>query len=110
MALERKFKAANNDNRLAILGVQVSFRLPVQWRISELFCDLPVLSRGLACSGLTLLMLTIGCLIAPAMQHRLVEGGQGTERVLVLTTVFAGLALVLLSVALAFDLFVAVGG
>ena len=76
----------------------------------ELFCDLPVLSRGLACSGLTLLMLTIGCLIAPAMQHRLVEGSQGTERVLVLTTVFAGLALVPLSVALAFDLFVAVGG
>jgi hypothetical protein len=44
------------------------------------------------------------------MQHRLVKGGQSMERVLVLTTVFAGLALVPLSVVLAFDLFVAVGG
>src|SRR5262249_42732993 len=33
----------------------------------ELFCELPVLSSGLAFSGLPLLMLTIGCLIARAM-------------------------------------------
>jgi hypothetical protein len=43
------------------------------------------------------------------MQHRIVEGGQDTSRILVLTTIFGGLALVPLSVALGFDLFIAVG-
>ncbi len=109
MAFERKFKLAINDNRLVILGAQVLFGFQFNGVFQEMFRELPALSRGLACSGLTLLMLTIGCLIAPSMQHRIVESGQDTERVLVMITLFAGLALVPLSMALAFDLFVAVG-
>jgi len=109
MTFERKFKLAINDSRLVILGAQVLFGFQFNGVFQELFRELPALSRGLACSGLILLMLTIGCLIAPSMQHRVVERGQDTERVLGMITVFAGLALVPLSVALAFDLFVAVG-
>jgi len=84
MTFERKFKLAINDSRLVILGAQVLFGFQFNGVFQEMFRELPAVSRGLACSGLTLLMLTIGCLIAPSMQHRVVERGQDTERVLVM--------------------------
>lgn len=109
MPLERKLKSAINDNRLLILGAQVLFGFQFDGMFQELFNDLPRVSRLLACAGLSLLMLAIGLLITPAMQHRIVEGGQDTSRILVLTTIFGGLALVPLSIALAFDFFIAIG-
>src|SRR5262249_44895515 len=108
MPLERKLKSAISDNRLLILGAQVLFGFQFDGMFQALFSDLPRVSRLLACAGLSLLMLSIGFLITPAMQHRIVEGGQDTSRILVLTTIFGGLALVPLSVALGFDLFIAV--
>lgn len=74
----------------------------------ELFVDLPYPSRVLEACGLTLLMISIAFLVAPSMHHRLVEGGQDNARVLRLATDFAGLALLPLTFALAFDMFVAV--
>lgn len=53
-------------------------------------------------------MVSIAFLVAPSMYHRLVEGGLDNVRVLKLTTDFAGIALLPLTFALAFDMFVAV--
>jgi hypothetical protein len=41
------------------------------------------------------------------MQHRIVEGGQNSPRILKIATVFAGLALLPVAIALAFDMYVA---
>jgi hypothetical protein len=58
--------------------------------------------------GLTLLMVSIAFLVAPSMHHRIVEGGRDSARVLKLATDFAGFALLPLTFALAFDMFVTV--
>jgi hypothetical protein len=52
-------------------------------------------------------MLSVAFLIAPSMEHQIVERGQDHPRVLKLATLFAGCALLPLSVALAFDVYVA---
>lgn len=109
MALERKLKIAINDNRLLMLGAQVLFGFQFDGIFQELFIELPYRDRVLVCSGLTLLMVTIAFLIAPSMQHRIVEGGQDSPRVLTAATQFGGWALLPFAIALAFDMFVAVG-
>jgi Family of unknown function (DUF6328) len=108
MDLQKKLKLALDENRLFILGTQVLFGFQFNGVFQELFVELPYASRLLQSSGLTLLMSSIAFLIAPSMHHRIVEGGQDNARVLSLATDFAVLALLPLSLTLAFDMFVAV--
>ena len=56
---------------------------------------------------MTLLTLAIALLIAPSMEHRIVERGQDSPRVLALATLFVGIALLPVAIALALDIFVA---
>ena len=107
MALARKLKIALDESRLLILGAQVLFGFQFNGIFQELFDELPRLSRALAAAGLTLLMATIGLLVAPSMQHRIAERGQDSPRVLAVATIFAAWALLPLSIALAFDVFIA---
>jgi hypothetical protein len=109
MKLDEKLKTALNENRLLILGTQVLFGFQFNGIFQEQFEQLTPLARGLECSGLTLLMLTVAFLIAPSMEHRIVERGQNSSRILDSAAVFAGWALLPLSVALAFDMYVAMG-
>jgi Family of unknown function (DUF6328) len=82
MTLERKLKIALDESRLLILGAQVLFGFQFNGIFQELFDELPWLSRAFAAAGLTLLMATIGLLVAPSMQHRIAERGQDSPRVL----------------------------
>jgi uncharacterized protein DUF6328 len=107
MKLEEKIKTALNENRLLILGTQVLFGFQFNGIFQEKFEQLPPLARALECSGLTLLMLSVAFLIAPSMDHRIVEDGEDTPRVLRVASFFAGWALLPLSIALAFDMYVA---
>jgi uncharacterized protein DUF6328 len=50
----------------------------------------------------------IGLLIAPSLQHRLVEQGRASARLLAITTRFAAMALLLFALGLATDLYVVV--
>jgi hypothetical protein len=113
MKLAQQLKTALNDNRLLILGTQVLFGFQFNAVFQEMFATLAWTSRTLACTGIILLTVTIGLLVTPSMEHRIVEGGQDSARVLRLATVCAGWALVPLSIALAGDFFIAlerVGG
>jgi hypothetical protein len=107
MKLEEKLKVSLNENRLLILGTQVVFGFQFDGIFQDQFDNLPPWSRLLAAAGLSLLMLTIGLLIAPSMQHRIVERGHDSARTLRLAMVWGELALLPLSIALAFDIFVA---
>ena len=107
MSLERQLKIALDESRLLILGAQVLFGFQFTGIFQDLFGELAKPSRVLACAGLILIMLTIALLVAPSMQHRIVERGQDSPRILALATFLAGWALLPLSIALAFDLFIA---
>jgi hypothetical protein len=107
MRLERQLKIALDESRLLILGAQVLFGFQFNGIFQQQFEKLPFLSRSFVCAGLTLLMAAIGLLVAPSMQHRIVERGQDTGRVLALATLFTGLALLPIAVALTLDIFAA---
>jgi hypothetical protein len=107
MKLDEKLKTALNETRLLILGTQVLFGFQFTGVFQEQFEQLTPAARALECSGLTLLMLSVAFLIAPSMEHRIVERGQNNPRILDVAGFFAGWALLPLSIALAFDMYVA---
>src|SRR5437764_13610376 len=107
MQLEHQIKIAFDESRLLIMGAQVLFGFQLNGVFQEQFDELPFVSRAFVCAGLTLIMIAVALLIAPSMQHRLVEEGQDSPRVLALATAFAGIALFPISSALALDIFVA---
>jgi magnesium-transporting ATPase (P-type) len=78
--LERRIKTALDETRLLILGSQVLFGFLLESVFQNGFETLPRTSQYLVCVALGLMVLSIGCLIAPSMQHRLVEAGQSTSR------------------------------
>jgi hypothetical protein len=107
MQLERQLKIALDESRLLILGAQVLFGFQFNGIFQQQFESLPFSSRLLVCAGLALLMIAVAFLIAPSMEHRVVERGQDSPRILALATLFAGAALLPVAIALAFDIFVA---
>jgi hypothetical protein len=108
MQLERQLKIALDESRLLILGAQVLFGFQFNGIFQEQFKELSSSSQGLVCVGLPLIMIAVALLIAPSMEHRIVERGQDNPRVLALATLFSGFALLPLSIALAVDMFVAI--
>jgi hypothetical protein len=107
MQLERQLKIALDESRLLILGAQVLFGFQFNGVFQQQFELLPFASRVSVSAGLTLIMLAVALLIAPSMEHRIVERGQDSARVLALATLFAGIALLPVAIALALDVFVA---
>jgi hypothetical protein len=110
MSLRRKLKIALDENRLMVLGTQVLFGFQFNGIFQDMFQQLPMRSKLLECSGLTLLMIAIALLIAPAMEHRIAERGEESSRVLDVATTFAGWALVPFSFAVAVDFYVVTSG
>src|ERR1700704_4194399 len=106
MSLSRKVKTALDENRLLILGAQVLFGFQFQGVFQESFAFLPSYARDLNSLALILMALTIGLLIAPSMQHRIVEGGQDTVRIHRLAGMFAGIATLPFGISLGVDVFI----
>ena len=104
MRLERQLKIALDESRLLILGSQVLFGFQFNGIFQQQFASLSFASRIFICAGLPLLIIALALLIAPSMQHRIVERGQDSGRVLALATLCAGWALLPVAVALALDM------
>jgi uncharacterized protein DUF6328 len=94
MALKEKVKTALDETRLLILGCQILFGFQLNGMFQDAFEQISTVGRGLNVLGYFLMATTVGLLIAPSMQHRLVERGQDTQRLHRATTVFAALALI----------------
>jgi hypothetical protein len=107
MVLSKKIKTALDETRLLILSAQVLFGFHFNAAFQDAFDDLQLPLRLIACAGLVLIMIAIGLLIAPSMQHRIVERGEDTHRIHRATTVLAGWALLPLATALGLDTFLA---
>lgn len=108
MKLERQLKTALGETRLLMLGSQVLYGFQFNGILQEQFDKLPGSSRWLLCAGLPMLTVAVAVLITPSMDHRIVERGQDTRRVLTLATLCAGVALFPIGLALALDMFVAI--
>lgn len=107
-ALGRKIKTALDETRLLILGAQILFGFHFNAAFQNGFPRLALSSRYLHALAFFAMACTIGCLIAPSMQHRLVERGHASARIVRITTRFAATALVLFALALGVDLYVVV--
>src|SRR3954463_7684152 len=100
MSLAKKVKTALDETRLLILGAQVLFGFQMNGVFQDAFADLARSTRLISCLGQFLMVLAITLLIAPSMQHRIVEGGDDSNRIHRVTTVFAGWALLPFEISL----------
>jgi hypothetical protein len=98
--LDRRVKLALDETRLLILGVQVLTGFQFQSFFQDGFAELSSVSQWLCVAGLALLIASVGLLIAPSMQHRLVEQGRSSARLVRSTNFFAGCGLVPLTASL----------
>ena len=105
----KKLKIALGETRLLILGGQILMGFHLNSAFQSAFGELSMGSRELhACAFLSMIC-AVGLLIAPSMQHRIVERGQASARILRVTTRFADWALLPIALGLAADLYIVVG-
>jgi hypothetical protein len=98
--LDRRVKLALDETRLLILGVQVLLGFQFQSFFQDGFAGLSSVSQWLCVAGLALLIASAGLLIAPSMQHQLIEDGRSSTRLVRATNFFAGCGLVPLTASL----------
>jgi hypothetical protein len=106
--LDRKVKTALNETRLLILGAQVLLGFQFQAFFQDGFSELSAVSQHLCLTGLMLVLLSVTLLVMPSMQHRLVEMGQSSERLVSATSSLTGLGLLPLAFSLALGVYVVV--
>jgi Family of unknown function (DUF6328) len=106
--LDRKVKTALNETRLLILGAQVLLGFQFEAFFQDGFSELSAASQRLCLVGLVLVLLSVTVLVMPSMQHRLVEMGQSSERLVSATNSLTGLGLVPLALSLAVGIHVVV--
>jgi hypothetical protein len=106
--LDRKVKTARNETRLLILGVQVLLGFEFQCFFQDDFPDLPTASKYLSLAGLFLVIIATGLLVIPSMEHRLVERGQSTLRLVGAASFYAGLGLAPLALSLGLSVYVVI--
>src|SRR5437660_412598 len=102
-SLQKKLKTALNETRLLVLGGQILLGFQFQGVFQESFSELSPLARGLDAVALLLMVTTLGLLIAPSMQHRIVEQGRTSERIFRVTGYMAGAALLPFAISLGID-------
>jgi hypothetical protein len=107
--LARKIKTALDETRLLILGSQVLLGFQLNGIFQERFSELAASARQLAGLALVMMVLAVALLIAPSMQHRLVEEGNATLRIFRLTGRMAGAALMPFALSMGIDHYVVYG-
>lgn len=108
MSLSKKVKVGLDETRILILGSQVLLGFQFQGVFRPAFDGLPLHDRVVWVAALAFVTLTIGLLITPTVQHRMVEGGGDTKRLLNVIGRFASLALAPFALTLGADLYLAI--
>lgn len=98
--LQRKVKMALDETRLLILGAQILLGFQFAGTFSDLFDELPQSGKALHAVAFGLLVVTVGLLIAPSLQHRIVEQGRDSTRIPHVAGSYAAVALVPLAIGL----------
>ena len=103
--LEREIKIALDETRLLLLGVQILVGFQFTATFQELFPAWSPTARHLHAVGLLLMVAAMALLIAPSLQHRLVEKGHADRRIVQATGKFADAALLPFALSLGIDHF-----
>jgi len=106
---EKKVKIALDECRVLMLGAQILFGFHLRAVFEEQFASLPRASHVLYVFAFGAMAVVIALLIAPSMQHRIVEEGRTSGRILAATTLFAGLALAPFALSLGTDIAIVFG-
>jgi hypothetical protein len=106
MNLSKKVKTALDETRLLILGAQILLGFQLQGVFQERFASLSFTARLLDCLGQLLMTITVGLLIAPSMHHLIAEHGEDTKRLLRITSLYAGLALLPFAISVGLSLYI----
>jgi Family of unknown function (DUF6328) len=105
--LARRLKTSLDELRMQVLGAQVLLGFQFQSLFQDRFQQAGPEVQSAAGLGLVAICLSLAGLIAPPAQHRLVEQGRATLRILSIANRCAEVSLVLFSLALGSDIFVA---
>ncbi|MBO4228106.1 DUF6328 family protein [Bradyrhizobium neotropicale] len=106
--LDRKVKTALDETRLLVLGIQVLLGFQFQAFFQTGFPALSSASKMLCAVGLALLTLSLGLLIIASMEHRMVEGGSSSKRLVRATSLYATAGLVPFSLSLGLAAYVVI--
>jgi hypothetical protein len=106
LKLDLTVHTALDELRMQMLGAQVLFGFQFQGVFQDSFKSLPVAIQLIDLGVFGLLVLTLGFLVAPPAQHRLVEHGVATQRLFNTASCFAELALATYALAIGVDVFV----
>src|SRR5436309_924200 len=105
MKLAQGVHTALDELRMQMLGAQVLFGFQFQGVFQEDFERVSPFARAADIAAFGLLVATLGCLLAPCAQHRLVEKGMATKRIIAVAGQFAEFALGFYALAIGFDVF-----
>src|SRR2546423_1077641 len=108
-AQDRRVKTALDETRLLILGAQILFGFHLNGAFQNGFPDLTPQSRMLHAVSFLMMAVAIALLIAPSLQHQLVDGGMASNRIITASTKFAGAALLPFALSLGTDLYIVIG-
>lgn len=98
--LDRKVKIALDETRLLVLGIQVLLGFQFQAFFQNGFAELAPASRAICAAGLALQTLSLGLLIIPSMEHRLVETGSSSKRLVRAASFYTSTGLIPFSISL----------
>ncbi|HKQ06651.1 MAG TPA: DUF6328 family protein [Blastocatellia bacterium] len=105
--LKDKVQNALDEVRILILGSQVLLGFQFRSIFEKAFETLPAHAQYLKLSGLGLMTLAVGLLMAPGAYHQIVEDGEDSQRVHRFTTGIAEIALLPFALGFGIDMFVA---
>lgn len=106
---DNRVKTALDETRLLILGAQILFGFHLNGAFQKGFPDLALHSRVLHAASFLMMAIAIALLIAPSLQHRLVEQGRASERIIAASAQFAAAALFPFALSLGVDLYIVIG-
>jgi hypothetical protein len=98
--LDRKVKTALDETRLLILGIQVMLGFQFQAFFQSGFAEFSSASKSFCAAGLALQTLALGLLIVPSMEHRLVEIGSSSKRLVRVASFYITTGLIPFSLSL----------
>src|SRR5512133_1902777 len=102
-----KVQTALSEVRTLVLGAQILLGFQYQAVFRPRFEELPGYTKAFESVAFALMMVTVGCLIAPSSFHRISEGGEATRRQLAYTKGMITSALVPFVLAIGATLFIA---
>jgi hypothetical protein len=110
MKLADALKTSLDELRMQMLGTQVLLGFQFQGLFQDNFTAVGLAGRTVDAAGMTFMMVALALMVAIPCQHRLVEGGEATQRVYRASKQYAELALVPLACGIGCNLFVATQG